>query len=384
MMKLLYVHDHKLKYNNNVFYTTGGFSDEVTKRYTDVFENMSLMCRAIKTDKIESCFEIKNSNVEIIPFFCNKVKPKKSDLAIIKENVKNCDILMVRLPSMLGIYAAYCAHILKKKYCVEVVGYTWGSYWYKNLLGKVLAFPLEIINKKIIREANYVLYVTDDYLQKKYTTKGNSLGCSDVVLEIENTDVLTKRLKKINSMNRDNYIIGTLAQIDYKYKGHKTVLRAMSKLKEKGIVIEYRLAGSGDKAYIEKLAKKYGVLENVKFCGLIKHNDINKWLDDLDIYIQPSLTEGMPRSVIEAIYRAVPTIVSSAGGMYELVNDKCMYKKGDYRKLIKIFEQLNSDIMSEMANDNFSFSRKFNYIDLKEKRKKFYEMIKDDKCNGMV
>ena len=54
---------------------------------------------------------------------------------------------------------------------VEVVGSAFGSYWYKGLIGKVLAYPLELVNKIIIKKADYVLYVSEDYLQKAYINK---------------------------------------------------------------------------------------------------------------------------------------------------------------------------------------------------------------------
>lgn len=377
-MNLLYAHDHKLKHMGNCFYTTGGFSDQVTARYTDVFGSMTLMCRGVETTNIDGCLKIENENVKIRPLYCGKVLPTRENLRIIREEIKRADKVMVRLPSLLGLYTAFSALKQNKSISVEVVGSAFGSYWFKSLSGKILALPLEFLNKIVIKKAAYVLYVTEDYLQKEYPANGIIEGCSDVVLEARDESVLNNRLKKIITKTDNPIILGTLAQVDYKYKGHETVIEAISKLREKGLKFEYRLAGSGKREYIESIASKYGVLENIEFYGQINHKDINKWLSNLDIYIQPSLTEGMPRSVIEGLYRAVPIIVSDAGGMYELVEPDYTYEKGNANELVKVLYSIDRDRLCNMAKRNYYFAEKFNYSILQNKRNMFYQRIKDD------
>lgn len=383
-MKLLYAHDHKLRYFENGFYTTGGFSDQVTNRYTSVFENMVLLCRAIKSNNIGGCTRVGNTKVDVCPLFCGKVLPTKANFKLIQNQVMAADVVMVRLPSLLGLYTAFIAFANKKKVCVEVVGSAWGSYWYKSFSGKIVALPLEILNKCVVKNAAYVLYVTDDYLQKEYPTKGVCVGCSDVILNKREIDVLNRRLEKIKKCTENSIVLGTLGQIDYKYKGHKTVLQVIAKLREQGIKVKYRLAGSGSRGYIESLGTKYGVLDNIKFYGQISHEEINQWIDELDVYVQPSLTEGMPRSVIEAIYRATPTIVSDAGGMYELVDSAYTFKKGNADSLLEIIKSLNRESLKKMSKINFDRSERFSYSVLQDKRNEFYQEIKAAFSNELV
>ena len=375
-MNLLFVHDHRLRLFDNNYYTTGGFSDSVTKRYTKVFNKMVLLCRAENKDDIKGCTKIQNDKVEICPIYEKKLLPKKEIIKSIENEVNKADKVLVRLPSLLGIYAARIALRKKKSLLVEVVGSAFGSYWYRSLFGKMVAIPLEIINKKIIKKADYVLYVSEDYLQKEYPNKKVNFGCSDVVLEERNNSLIDDKLKKIN-IRKGKFIVGTLSQIDQKYKGHKNVFEAISILKKQGVDIEYRLAGSGSSKYLLSLAKKLEIENNIIFCGQIKHENINEWIDNLDIYIQPSLTEGMPRSVIEAIYRGCPVIVSSAGGMYELIEDKYTFKKGSTKELIKILNMINNDTLLEMSKRNYEFAKKFDLDIIMKKRNWFLERFKD-------
>ncbi len=371
-MRVLFIHDHRLRKVNDVYYTTGGFSDSITKRYTDIFESMTLLCRASYNNNIKGCSKIENSKVSICPIFENKLLPKKKIVRILQKEIDKNDRIIIRLPSLLGIYAGLIALKKRKKVYIEVVGSALGSYWYRNLFGKIVAYPLEIFNKKLIKKADYVSYVSEDYLQHEYPNNNHTLGCSDVLLEERNITVLNKRITKIKKcLIKKKLVLGTLSQIDQKYKGHKTVFKAISALKKQGLFIEYRLAGNGKKSYLLSLARKYDIEDNIVFCGQINHKDINNWLDDLDIYIQPSLTEGMPRSVIEAIYRACPTIVSNAGGMYELIEEKYTFKKGNISELITILSEIDIEKLENMAKRNFEFSSKFEEKNLTQKRNNF-------------
>lgn len=377
-MKLLFVHDHKLKKYSGEFYTTGGFSDSVTKRYTDVFDEMTLLCRAVENSDISGYEKIENKKVRVCPIYENKLIPKKNLLKILKQKVDESDRIIVRMPSMLGLYAARIALKKKKKLLVEVVGSAFGSYWYKNLIGKIVAMPLDLANKYIIKKSDYVLYVSEKYLQKKYPNHKINFGCSDVILKERTPIILENRIKKIYTNNNENkFILGTLSQIDQKYKGHKNVFEAISILKKYNINIEYRLAGSGSTKYLSMLAKKYNVEDNIVFCGQIKHENVNEWIDDLDIYIQPSLTEGMPRSVIEAIYRGCPVIVSNAGGMYELIEEKYTFKKGNTNELVKILKSINIKDLEKMSKRNFEFASKFDIETILKKRKDFLEKFRN-------
>lgn len=381
-MKLVFVHDHKLAKFKSTYYTTGGFSDTITNRYTSIFDEMVLICRSSNVNDISRFVKIDNKNVKVRFISGNTLFPNKETIKMMRKEISNSDNVIVRLPSILGIYASFISFKMGKKLCVEVVGNIFGSYWYKSTLGKIVAVPLELLDKKIIKKAKYVLYVSDIYLQKKYPNNNLNIGCSDVILEKRDSNVLKERLNKISSFNKkQKIIIGTLAQYNQKYKGHETVFRSIAKLKKDGYKFEYRLAGTGDSSMILKLISKYGLEDDVILNGLIKHDNINEWFDEIDIYIQPSLTEGIPRSVIEALYRACPVIVSTAGGMYELVDKKFIFKKGNHKELTSIIEKISTEDLKEMAKNNFNFSSKFDPDYLNEKREKFYKEFRNGDTN---
>lgn len=379
-MRVLFVHDHRLKKFTDKFYTTGGLSDTVTSRYTDVFEQMTLVCRYENVKSVNGLEEIKNSRVNVEAININKVVPNSRVLSHLKKQVEVSDKIIIRLPSMLGVFAARIAKKMSKPIFVEVVGSAFGSYWYRSTFGKLVAIPLDLENKKIVKAADYVLYVSEDYLQKAYPTKGRSIGCSDVILEQQDPESLNARIERFQiKEKKEKLILGTLAQVDQKYKGHTYVFDAIKQLIDSGVDVEYRMAGSGSPARLSEYAKKLNIEEHIVFNGQIRHENVNEWIDQLDIYIQPSMTEGMPRSVIEAMYRGCPTIVSSAGGMYELAGTEYTYSKRSIKQLYKLLKRMDNEELIKMAISNFKRADRFNLTTLNQKRNQFLMMYREGK-----
>jgi len=62
-------------------------------------------------------------------------------------------------------------------------------------------------------------------------------------------------------------------------------------------------------------------------------------LDDVDIYIQPSRQEGLPRALIEAMSRGCPAVGSTAGGIPELLSPECLHQPGDHARLAELVER---------------------------------------------
>ena len=56
------------------------------------------------------------------------------------------------------------------------------------------------------------------------------------------------------------------------------------------------------------------------FRRFVWEDKVFEWLDTIDLYVQPSLTEGMPRAAIEAMSRGCPVVVSDVGGLKNLVD----------------------------------------------------------------
>jgi glycosyltransferase involved in cell wall biosynthesis len=81
------------------------------------------------------------------------------------------------------------------------------------------------------------------------------------------------------------------------------------------------IIGDGpQKKYLENLARKYGIEEKIVFFGYKNFEEAIGILKISDIFVNPSYTEGLPTSVIEAALCGVPIIATGVGGTNEIIS----------------------------------------------------------------
>ena len=286
-----------------------------------------------------------------------------------EECIKSADAVACKSASGAS-FAARCARKYNKPYMVEVVGCAWDALWNHSLAGKVLA-PFEFLSlRRVVKRAPFVSYVTEKFLQRRYPTKGKSVGVSDVQLKAVDEAVLEKRL---NKQPTERIRIGTAGALHVAYKGQAYVMQAMAKLKaESNTGFEYHLAGGGDNSVLKSLAEQIGVSEQVVFEGSIPHEKMFDWLDSLDLYIQPSTVEGLPRALVEAMSRGLPAFATRVGGMPELLDESTVFAKKDVNTIAELLRGFNADKAEKMARKNFDRAGDFQKEKLEKKRNDFY------------
>ena len=386
IVKALFVHDGPLYKDVNGVYCSTNITEEMLSRYFCVADEVYVLIRTYpieKTYQEASLSKIDNPKIKVFELgnvvsakslvFKNKLKKQ------IEPIVDECDLFFLRLP---GITCNVVAEICKKKnkkYLVEVGGCAWDAYWNHGLSGKLVAPYMEHAQKKTTRNASFATYVTEKWLQDRYPCSCESIAASNVYLPKHDEKVLQKRLKRIEQYeNCKNLTIGTIANVDVRYKGQEFIIKAIAKLNKKGYNYKYELVGGGDQTFLKSLAAKCGVEENVSFKGALLHDDVIKWLDDIDIYAQPSKQEGLPRSVIEAMSRGVPCIGSTTAGIPELLPDEMTFANGDVEEIVRILDSFNKKMVASLATINFEESKRFDKEKLRNRRTDYYLSYKKD------
>lgn len=98
------------------------------------------------------------------------------------------------------------------------------------------------------------------------------------------------------------------------------VIRALPLLPEN---VRFAILGEGDeKGALVKIATDLHVENRVEFCGFVPHDDLPLYLKAADIFIRPSLSEGMGSSFIEAMAAGVPVIATQVGGIADFLFDE--------------------------------------------------------------
>jgi len=397
-MKVSFFHDAPLIYSQDGQVYSIGFTYNIWERYLTVFDSLVVSTRMRLDDSSNGSItkNMKLSSGPRVEFKPVSEYGKNIDMIFnrrkisnqVKETLEECDCAIIRLPSFIGGIACKEAKKMGKPYLIEVVGCAWDAFWNHSLKGKLIAPYCYLKTKKLIKDAHYAVYVTNEFLQKRYPTNGKTTNCSNVALAEFDHNILEKRLERIRGLHKDSkLIIGTAAAVDVRYKGQQYVIRALGKLKEQGITnYEYQLVGGGEQTYLKSIAKKYNVSDQVKFLGSIPHNEVFKWLDTIDIYVQPSRQEGLPRALIEAMSRGLPAFGANTAGIPELLESEYIFSntRKNINEICSILKSFDKYTMKIQAKRNYDESKKYDKGIIEERREEFFLDFKNNASKQFI
>ncbi|WP_016990252.1 glycosyltransferase [Flavobacterium sp. ACAM 123] len=384
MKKVLFVHDGPIYTNadQSIFYGVH-YNDILVERYSYFGNKVSFMMRsaAVSIQQAKNYSVIQHpafSFIEVPNFKSIGAYFKKSEAVnIIKKAVDEHDVIILRLPSAIGAIAFDYATSINKPVLIEKVACVYDALWNYDWRGKLIANQKMKKYQSILQKASHTIYVTDHFLQSRYPTKGKSIGCSDVIVNDLDVSILNNRELKIKNAPQI-LTLGTVAAIDVPYKGQADVIKAIAILKRENILFHYKIVGQGDAGRLTKIIDNYSVADLVEVVGPLQQEKVFEFLDGIDLYIQPSRTEGMPRAIIEAMSRACPVLGSDVGGIPELISENAFFEAGNVTEIVAMLKSLKQENLAQWAKENFLKSKNFKKETLDIKREKFYKTFLQD------
>jgi glycosyltransferase involved in cell wall biosynthesis len=127
------------------------------------------------------------------------------------------------------------------------------------------------------------------------------------------------RFKNVLGIPDEAIIVGTVGRLT-PIKGHRYLIEAAKDIVEEYPETYFLFLGDGElSSELRSLAIKLGVNENIRFLGW--RPDVAEILSIFDIFVFPSLNEGMGKAVVEAMSLGKPIIASRVGGILDLIID---------------------------------------------------------------
>jgi len=132
----------------------------------------------------------------------------------------------------------------------------------------------------------------------------------------ETTRAATRRLLGVGD---DPFVIGWVGRMTA-VKRTDVVVRVLGKLVERGVDARLLLVGDGpDRDDLERYAHELGVVRRCLFLGY--QDDVARWYNAIDALLLPSVNEGTPVSVIEALAAERPAVATKVGGTPDVIRD---------------------------------------------------------------
>ncbi|TLY15566.1 MAG: glycosyltransferase, partial [Nitrospirae bacterium] len=117
-----------------------------------------------------------------------------------------------------------------------------------------------------------------------------------------------------------DHVVGMVGSL-YPVKAHRYLLKAIPRVLAVCPRTVFLLIGRGElEATLKQEAKDLGIEEHVQFLGF--RDDVPSILSVMDVFVLPSLSEGLSVALLEAMAAGIPTIATRVGGNPELVIDQ--------------------------------------------------------------
>ncbi len=112
-------------------------------------------------------------------------------------------------------------------------------------------------------------------------------------------------------------VIGHMGALDHSHKGQETLIEAARAARDAHPQWHFVLAGSGpDEAALKQAA---GGLDNVEFTGFV--DNVADWLAVFDVFVLPSLHEGLGSVLLDAMCFGLPIVATNVGGIPDIIED---------------------------------------------------------------
>lgn len=233
--------------------------------------------------------------------------------------LKTCrpDVVFDCTGNFAGIvmFVAYMAGVKNR-----IAYYAGSTNHFKETRGRLLYNAF--VNKLVYRFATKILSNSRAAFDFFFPNHGSSKKYFKVIPngipdEFFNTDTNARqRIREKSGIPDSAFVVGHTGRYNVA-KNHDTIIKVAEELCRKYDDIYFVLAGKGTDKCLKNRVESAGLTEKIKLLGY--RRDIKDLLDSFDLYYFPSITEGQPNALQEAMARGVPVLASDIAPIKECV-----------------------------------------------------------------
>lgn len=283
------------------FYNGSNLSDERTKSFIKELESRNVVYYQI--DFARNPFNV-----------ISNLKAMKQLIKIFKDN--KYEFMHCHAP-----VASFIGRILAKYFVAKSIYTAHGFHFYKGapLQNWLLYYPVEWLLSYFTDVL--ITINTEDYELAKHHMHAKKLeylpGVGIDVEKFADTEIDKKAKRRELGIPEGCKLLLSVGELN-KNKNHQVIIKAISELNDPSI--HYAICGKGELYnYLIKLAKSLNIENQIHLLG--SRSDIPEILKCADLFVHPSMREGLPVAVMEAISSGLMCMTSNVRGCKELMQD---------------------------------------------------------------
>lgn len=320
-----------------------------------------------------------------IPFERNPLKPGNvKAYKMLREIIEKEQFDLIYCHTPVGAMLARLAGISARKKGTKVIYMAHGFHFYSGapLLNWMIYYPAE---KFLSRFTDGLITINqEDYRRAQKFHAGKTILIPGVGIDLDKFQKKEPTRQEIRNklgIPDGKIILMSVGELT-KRKNHMVVIDALARLKEYDIL--YVICGDGPlKAQLRAKAEELGVRDRVKLLGFRK--DIAELHKAADIFVFPSLQEGLPVAVMEAMASGLPIVASKIRGNEDLISNNqggYLVNPTDSEQVAKAIEKMiqNTKKREKMEERNLEIITKYGQETVLQKMDEFFDEIVGGVC----
>jgi N-acetyl-alpha-D-glucosaminyl L-malate synthase BshA len=234
----------------------------------------------------------------------------------------------------------------------------------------------------VIKNANAVIALTKDMQQRIKEMYNRDIFIIPNGVDLKRFSYLSRKEIRVNLNIKDEekiiLFVGNLRPV----KGVKYLIEAIKLIRDKNKNVRLFLVGDGtEREYLENLTKEYDLEKYVNFLGKISNLKIPEYMMASDLFVLPSLSEGVPLVILEAMASGLSIIASNVGGLPEIIHDKengFLVEPGQPEKIAEKVLQLleNEPLREKMSKNNKDKAKEYDWKAIVVRLEEVYSTMK--------
>jgi glycosyltransferase involved in cell wall biosynthesis len=231
------------------------------------------------------------------------------------------------------------------------------------------------VRAKAYRSANKIVAISSSIAR---TVRAHYADLECQIVPSAHADMLNGYAGHDGSLSKSNgkTVVGHIGELDHSHKGQGTILEAARALKDTHPELHFVLVGNGKDD--RKFRSRASGLANVEFAGFV--DNVADYLAKFDVFIYPSLHEGLGSTLLDAMNFGLPIVASKVGGIPEIVEDQVnglLIPPGSPRDLINALQRVIEDatLRESMSRQNRDKAAQFSAARMASSYESIYRSI---------
>jgi glycosyltransferase involved in cell wall biosynthesis len=295
------------------------------------------------------------------------------------EGIKNLEIIPISKPYILHLSKVKNSQLIHAHETKGAQFAFWAylRYCIPYIITRRVDNPISnnLFNQKLYKKS-YTTVALSSAIKSELLKISRDINIEIIPSAYSNLSINPKEVAEIKERFQNKFLIANIGELDNAHKGQYYLIEAMRELQKSHPNIHLLLLGKGKDQ--QRYQEQASGLDNITFEGFV--DNVGDYIDAIDLFVFPSLHEGLGSILFDVMQRKTPIIATKVGGIPDIIQNNgngLLVSPRDTQALYHAIVQLykNRTLRQELANQAFKDIDNFSAEQMCQRYKKIYRKI---------